>query len=325
MKRILVVRTDNIGDLVCTTPMLAALRREFPGAWIGVLANSYNGAVLQGNPDVDEIFSYRKAKHREPGESRWSVWLETAGVLWKLRRKKIDVAILASPSGERHARLIGARRTVAAKPSGPMHEVERCMALVEELGVRGSAGAPTVIPDRRLAEEMARRAGLGERAGVRVGVHISARRPKQRWPESAFTDLVGQLLESGEASQVLLFWSPGREDDPAHPGDDGKLEKMMEGLAGRPVYPIRTSALGELVAGLSLCDAVICADGGAMHVAAGLGKPMVCLFGDSDPVRWHPWGVPHELLQLGSKNVADISVEEVMTAVGRLLLPQQAG
>src|SRR5262249_46468920 len=48
--RILVVRRDNIGDLVCATPLLAALRRQFPGAHIAALVNSYNAAVLAGNP-----------------------------------------------------------------------------------------------------------------------------------------------------------------------------------------------------------------------------------------------------------------------------------
>ncbi|HRE18743.1 MAG TPA: hypothetical protein PLW86_17010, partial [Rhodocyclaceae bacterium] len=66
---ILVIRTDNIGDLVCTTPLLSALRQRHPQAWIGVLANSYSAPVLAGNPDVDAVLVYRKAKHLAPGES----------------------------------------------------------------------------------------------------------------------------------------------------------------------------------------------------------------------------------------------------------------
>ncbi len=58
--KILVIRRDNIGDLVCTTPMLSGLRRRFPGAHIAVLVNSYNAPVLAGNPDIDEVCVYRK-------------------------------------------------------------------------------------------------------------------------------------------------------------------------------------------------------------------------------------------------------------------------
>ena len=42
--RILILRRDNIGDLVCTTPLLAALRAQLPGAWLGALVTTYNAA-----------------------------------------------------------------------------------------------------------------------------------------------------------------------------------------------------------------------------------------------------------------------------------------
>jgi ADP-heptose:LPS heptosyltransferase len=55
-----------------------------------------------------------------------------------------------------------------------------------------------------------------------------------------------------------------------------------------------------------------------MHIAAALGKPIVCLFGNSDAARWHPWAVPHVLLQPESRDVADVSVEDVLIAWRRL-------
>jgi len=82
--------------------------------------------------------------------------------------------------------------------------------------------------------------------------------------------------------------------------------------------PIPTGTLIELATGLSLVDIVICSDGGAMHIAAGLNKPIVCLFGDSSPDRWHPWFVPYKLLQKPSQNVSDIEVDEVIQALNKL-------
>ena len=67
--RILVIRRDNIGDLVCTTPLIRSLREQLPGAYIAALVTRYNMAVLARNPDIDALFSYTKAKHLEPGES----------------------------------------------------------------------------------------------------------------------------------------------------------------------------------------------------------------------------------------------------------------
>ena len=56
-----------------------------------------------------------------------------------------------------------------------------------------------------------------------------------------------------------------------------------------------------------------------MHIAAALGKPILCLFGSESPQRWHPWGVPYRLLQPASHNVRDIGVDEVRQAFASLL------
>jgi heptosyltransferase-3 len=63
--RILVIRRDNIGDLVCTTPLLRSLRRQLPNARIDCLVTRYNQAVLQDQPDIDSLYAYTKAKHRQ--------------------------------------------------------------------------------------------------------------------------------------------------------------------------------------------------------------------------------------------------------------------
>src|SRR5512135_977073 len=61
-RKILVIRRDNIGDLVCTTPMIRMLRQHYPDAWIAALVTRYNAEVLAGNPDLDAVFAYQKAK-----------------------------------------------------------------------------------------------------------------------------------------------------------------------------------------------------------------------------------------------------------------------
>jgi len=74
--RILVIRRDNIGDLVCTLPLIRRLREHYPDAWIGMLVTRYNAEVLYDNPDLEAVFTYTKAKHLAHGESR-------LGALWQ--------------------------------------------------------------------------------------------------------------------------------------------------------------------------------------------------------------------------------------------------
>jgi ADP-heptose:LPS heptosyltransferase len=93
---------------------------------------------------------------------------------------------------------------------------------------------------------------------------------------------------------------------------------MEEVGANATVVPRPTATLAELIGALAECDALICADGGAMHLGAGLGLPIVCLFGNSGAERWRPWGVPFRLLQKQSRDVADIGVGEVVDAFNAL-------
>ena len=92
---ILVIRRNDIGDLVVTTPLIQALCRRFPEAWSGALVNSYNARVLEANPDLDEVFVYTKAKHRGSA-SVWSAYWSTFSLILRLRKLRVDYATLAS-------------------------------------------------------------------------------------------------------------------------------------------------------------------------------------------------------------------------------------
>ncbi|HLO64157.1 MAG TPA: glycosyltransferase family 9 protein [Azonexus sp.] len=314
---ILVIRRDNIGDLVCTTPMLAALRRAMPDAWIGVLVNQYNVAVMRGNPDVNEVFAYRKAKHRGPGESKLAIWLETAGLLWKLRRKGIDVAIVASPGGDRYARLVGARRIIAEKPGAPFHEVEAVGKLLAPLGIQPELGPLQLTPVPEVVAAI--RPKLAELAGRKIwAIHLSAREKSRRWPAEKYIELIRRLASPERG--FALFWSPGPADHPAHPGDDEKAAQVLAACQGMGAVPVVTERLEELIAALSLCDGFVGADGGAMHLAAGLKLKTAALFENSEAkrTRWYPWGAPHVLMQPPTFAVADITVEAVEAVVREL-------
>lgn len=323
--RILLIRRDNIGDLVCTTPLIRALRNQLPKAHIAVLATRYNRAVLSGNPDIDEFFSYTKAKHLESGESLLKIYWDRMVTIWKLRRRRFDWILLPGGpqrSSLRFASWIGGKKVLVRDnedSAGGPHHAEQCCHQLVRMGLRFEAPAARLLADRSIADALRDRfpTDWSLRAGPVIALHLSSRKPSQRWPVEKFADLAGRLHEKTGA-KFLLLWSPGAGDNPLHPGDDGKARAFSEQTAGLPVHPVPTQRLEELIAALSLCDLMVCSDGGAMHLAAALGKPMVALFGDSDPEHWGPWKVPHALLQKPSREVRDIPVDEVIESVLKL-------
>ena len=318
MKSVLVVRRDNIGDLVCTTPLLAALRRTHPGAWIGALVNSYNAAVLDRNPDLDEVLVYTKLKHLEPGQSALGALTRRIGELWRLRRRGLDCVVLANPHEtprtQALARALAPKRIVSLSEEklrqvSAAHQVERVFALAAELGIEGPIPPLKVVPDPALLQKPK---GMLKRP-FNVALQISARRAAQQWPAEQFVELAQRLDALGMGT--VLLWAPGPSSHPSHPGDD---EKAAAIAATKSIVAYRTARLAELIGALAACDAVVTSDGGAMHLAAALQKPIVCFFGDVDPAQWRPWGVPHRVLRAASRRASDISVDETLAALREL-------
>lgn len=334
--KFLIIRRDNIGDLVCTTPLFEALRLHFPAARIYALTNSYNVPVLYNNPFVDEIFAYTKIKHLD-GMGVLRAYWERARLIARLRRLRLDYAILAGSGFASRAltlaRMLRPRHIVGHiradsrikaidvpiqyDPSIPRHEVQDVYGLLAPLGVTGSPPSPRVVPDGdvvRRVQTVLRTRGI---LSPPIAIHISARKPSNRWPIERFVELM-RRIHSAHHAAFMLFWSPGDANNPRHPGDDAKAEYVMAHLQDVPVVPYATAQLAELMAGLSVCQRLICSDGGAMHIAAALGKPIVCFFGNSSAAHWHPWGVPYVLLQPASRDATDISVDEAVAGFQQL-------
>ena len=338
IKKILFIRRDNIGDLICTTPAIHAVREKFPNARIGVLVNTYNADVIINNPDIDEVYIYEKAKHAQD-KKRLSVWWNNLKVIRKIRREQYDVAVgcgTYSPRLARYTALTGAKRRVGyvprnvrkfrwynapvLEPDQPAHEVETVFHLFSALGIHGPLPPMRVFP---VEGEVQKTRGYLTAVGIKrnkplVAFHISSRRQQNRWPIEKFIELARDILNSKEA-EIMLLWSPGSEKNVHHPGDDEKAKLFMRSVQPSPAA-YKTSTVRELIAAISVCDLIVCGDGGAMHIAAALEKRIVTIWGSSDPVRWRPWGVTHLILQDKSGKAENISVQSVFGSVQRLLI-----
>ncbi|HET7363211.1 MAG TPA: glycosyltransferase family 9 protein [Burkholderiales bacterium] len=332
--RILVIRRDNIGDLVCTTPLLAALRARYAQAHLAALVNSYNVAVLEGNPHVDAVHSYTKLKHRAPGESRIGILAGRLAMLARLRREPFDYVVLAKDSADRQglalARQLRRRNIVGfanpgdkritvpvpALPNAELHEVQVLQLLAAAMDAPQADGPVRVYPRAALVDSWRRRLSLGARRRW-IALHVSAREAERRWPAERCAELIRRLASADTG--MLLLWSPGAADNPAHPGDDDKAAEIMARVGANPAaVAAPTASLADLIAVLALCRGFIGADGGALHIAAGLGLPIVGLYEERKTKRWHPWKVPYEMVVTPTGRVEDIPVEEVAQAAARL-------
>lgn len=335
--KILIVRRDNIGDLICTLPLIASIRALCPESRIDILVNSYCAPVIVNNPDVDNVYIYTKGKHKGAAESLWAVYWRRLRLTLKLRGLMYDWLVLAHvgylPRPLRWAKQIAAKRVVGfVSPEYKgvdrvitdqvildrrqhLHEVEYLMQLLQPFGRVDEIPAAKIIPELdalTVATSVLRPVG-----GCRtvIGINISARLPSQQWPTQRFIELIKMV---SAVARCALFWAPGSQSNSMHPGDDEKASEILKACSTFDVVPYPTQSLDLLIAGISVTDLVVTADGGALHIAAACNRPVVALFGDSDSRQWYPWHVPHHILHPESRDVRSITAKQVSAAVWSL-------
>lgn len=337
--KILVLKRDKIGDMLLMTPMLRHLRASRPDAQIHVLANDYNAWVVEGNPNIDRLWVYPRARHG--AEFRPSAVLAQLRQLWQLRRQRYDFAIAAggvvSPRAIRRALRVGAARTVAycrgeecRVLSDPLtlparvHEVEANLNLLSPLGV--------AQPDRVIYPEYApadawldfgRRwvADRGLRRGGFVVLGLNARRVKRkptpdqirRWSE-AFKERWGL--------DTVLMWQPGEWDDRVYPGDDEMVKPVLAGAPAH-LHPFRHEDSVFPALGIIWQAATsVFPDGGIAHLASMSPGGVLALFAETDvsrhPDNWRPYAPCSGYLE-AVRTVAELGDEAVLGKVAENL------
>ena len=284
--RILVLRTDRLGDMALTTAFLADLKAHFRHAKVTVLAPPAPLALLEHQPAVDARVQLEGRRLPDGLAGRF------------------DLAIDLTPD----ERLLGARLAAATRapwrigfaragrdawfslPCPPArddrHLVDLNRDLLESLGVaaRGSEPSIVVSPGERAAA-LARLGALGA-AAPRVLVHAGAHEASQRWAPEKFAELIARLTES-VAAACLLAGGPGEED----------LVSRIADLTADAI-PLGSLSVRELVAVTAASDLFIGNNSGPLHVAAALGVPTLSVMGPTDPVRFAPRGETNIILRL---------------------------
>lgn len=308
--RILIVRLRQIGDVVFTTPAVAALRRRFPRAHLTYLVEPAAAPVVAGNPHLDEVIV-------APRRGGIVGMLADVGLGWRLRRAQYDLAIdfhggpraslltLMSGAPRRIGYNVVARRwmytDVVERPRGlrRRHSVENQWDLLAALDVAAPtpAGNPVEMPvDRRAKAAVDQRlaaAGVAPDDDLAV-IHVSASSPFRRWPLPSFVDTVAAL--AAQPGRRIIVTSGPSEQEAAHGIINDARGKLPAGDRHR-VLSCGDFSLAELRALLERSALYIGGDSGPLHLAATTGVPIVAIFGPTPSERSAPWRDPALLLE----------------------------
>lgn len=333
MTRILVVTSNWIGDVVCSTPFLHALRRHEPESHITCLTAPRCAELLEDHPAVDALLLYD-----EEGQHRgWAgIWRGFRAIrrgrfeeVYLLHRS-CTKAVLALLAGARHR--IGlstpkrwwALTHPVSPPEGLAHRVDRWLAVARAVGMATpvmacSLGPPTAAALDE-AEHLLRAQGVGPDDPL-VAVHPGANGAPRRWP----WDRCAALGDRLQARGLRVALVGGAAEVPLS-------EAIRRAMHTVPVVLTGQTTLKGLAALFTRVRAMVGNDSGPLHVAAACGAPTVGLFGATRPevaaprgtgpglVLYHPTGDPGGTTRRGGPHpgLLAISVEEVVEAVLRV-------
>lgn len=286
-ERILIIKPSSLGDVTHGLPILHLVRKRFPKARISWLVVPYCAGLLQNHPDLDEVILFDRrrfaAAWRSPRALADLIRFHRA-----LRSRRFDCVIdlqglfrsgwLAWQTGA--AVRVGFANARELAPlfythrvgidTVEQHAIDRYLKIAEALGCPTEPleyHFPTTEADQRHV------AGLVEKLG-RFAVLLPATNwLTKRWPVENFAALVRPLEERLGLKCVV---AGGADAAALAPGIAGALN-----LAGKTSIP-------QLVALLQRASLVIANDSGPMHIASALGRPLVALFGPTNPVRTGP-------------------------------------
>ena len=116
--KILLIRNDNIGDLICTTPAIEALRKAYVQAQIDIVVNSLNACVVKNNPFLNKIYIYTKPKHVRSIAAKVKAFFGKCKILFQIWRENYDVVVIFrssySPSAAIFARVAHTKKIIGA-------------------------------------------------------------------------------------------------------------------------------------------------------------------------------------------------------------------
>lgn len=330
VRNVLILRTDHLGDLLLSTPLIRQLRTALPGRRFTLVASPANSGALTGWDAIDDTRLFDPAWSlgrkwqfaRELGREPWDLcltlsprtpsyllgWLSGAPVRAGIVYSRRLVARLLSPLWLTHPVVAAVDEQLAANLPAP-HEVTQLAEIMTVLGLPAHEPGPLEIPvpaaDLAWAGQWL--ADQSDTAALPpaklICIHGAGKWLSAGWTAADFLTLVRSVLAGCAnaglpATRVALTFGPG--DQQLELAVNQALQTQPDPLILLP-GPLSIARWAALT---SLGDVVISPDTGSLHLAVAVSRPVVALYESASFLhcssQWAPWLVPHAIIRRGA-------------------------
>jgi heptosyltransferase-3 len=298
--RILVSRSDRLGDLILALPFVETIKLRYPECRVDVLASLYASPVLENNPRIDGIIRvlndqllrnkrYKKEILSNLKRNEYSVVV----VLYPDRHVshlfyKAGIPVRIGTAGRFHSVLFS-HHLFHSRKANRKHEYEYNLDFLDFFRDGETVSVPRVHPTDKELKNARRILSDVDVTGSFVVLHPGSGGSAEPWPLERFVELYAVL--AGRGFQVVITGSE----------EEGAQIRQISDRLGTPVKTITGETdLRTLAALLSLATVVVANSTGPLHLAVAVRTNVVGLYPGKrimSPVRWGPLGREHRVIQ----------------------------
>lgn len=279
--KILVIRLGSLGDVVLTTPVVAALKQRHPQADVDFLVKKEYHDLLIGNPHIRRIIPFDGSRQKGlkglleiAGELRKEGYTHVIDLHGNLRSRVISALMAGSKTLRYDKQALKRRLLLLGFKVQTKHTVDAYLSALKPIGINVGAGlkpAPAIYlseDEEKEALLFLERNGIPE-GSIIIGINPGARWQTKRWLDEGFVEL-GKKVVTELGAKVLVFGGP----------DEVELSERVGDGIGRDAFSIAGRiGLREAAALMKRCSVFVTNDSGPMHIAAAVGTPVVAIFG----------------------------------------------
>lgn len=304
IQRILILRMGPLGETILTTPVIRAIRRHFPEAYIAYMVAPGREELVSANPNLDEVITYDTVVPRLIyGMAKGS--FQMAVVLQPTFRLVLHTFLARIPFRVGFETNAGGKSLlhIAVPNDTNQHETARYLDIARGISIEPDSDEPEVFVTKeaqKWADDLLADVGISSSRHL-IGLNPGAGSTYRRWSETGFAK-VGDRLHHKYGAQIFITAGSW----------EGTLPYDLANLMScSPIIVTGTTPM-QLAAMIQKCDLFISNDTGPMHMSTAVRTPTIALFGASNPIQWGPVWPQHTVI--ACKTMDDIAAEDVLAA-----------
>jgi heptosyltransferase I len=305
ISRVLIIKLTSLGDVVHALPVAARLKETFPHLELHWVVEDRCAPLLENHPLLASVIVYPRKKIQACLKDR--NWGQALKELWDLRQslRRLDIQLSIDLQGLAKSGMMALMawaphrigcsglREISYWISRSLPEGRDLHAIDRNLKVPEFLGAPSGVPkfimgltpeEEQWAESFLNPHRIPEDSNL-IGLQIGASFQQKCWPIPKWLTLIKKLSENPKL-RLILFGDQSDRD---------RLDSHISDIPSRVISTVGDLSLRQLMALIQRCRIFIGADTGPLHLAVGLGLPVIALYGADAPQWTGPYGPRHRV------------------------------